>query len=229
MSQYPGPMRSVFLAVLLTTGIMLTAPSAMAGPSGCADLGGVVETRGMCHIEAQTPAYTMDVKYPVSYSDEQAIVDYLNQTKAGFLNLAQTPGARNLPYEMDVTAQSFRSAQTRSAVLKLFQDVGSAHPTTWYKAFNVDAATNRPLTFDTVFGTGALQQIFPIVQRELERQTGLTGSISPGDGLDPSHYQNFAITDDSVIFFFGRAELLPSYADATSVAIGRNEIPPLQI
>ena len=214
---------------VLTAVAVLTAPAAGAAPDGCADLGGVVENRGMCHIQAQTPAYTMDVKYPVNYSDVQAIVDYLNQAKAGFLNLAQTPGARNLPYEMDVTAQSFRSAQTRSAVLKLFQNVGSAHPTTWYKAFTFDVNKNQPVTFDTVFPPGALAQIFPIVQRELEAQTGLTGSISPGDGLDPSHYQNFAVTDESVIFFFGRAELLPSYADATSVAIPRNEIPPLQI
>lgn len=215
------------MAVLLTTGAVLTAPAAAAGPNGCADLGGIVETRGMCHIQAETPAYTMDVRYPANYSDTQAIVDYLNQTQAGFLNLAQTPGARNLPYEMDVTAQSFRSEQTRTAVLKLFQDVGSAHPTTWYKSFTFDVNKGQPVTFDTVFPDGALQQIFPIVQRELETQTGLTGSISPGDGLDPSHYQNFAITDDSVIFFFGRAELLPSYADATSVAIPRSEIPPL--
>lgn len=221
-------MRLVLMTVL-TAAAVLTAPATGAAPDGCADLGGVVENRGMCHIQAQTPAYTMDVKYPVNYSDVQAIVDYLNQTKAGFLNLAQTPGARNLPYEMDVTAQSFRSAQTRSAVLKLFQNVGSAHPTTWYKAFTFDVNKNQPVTFEAVFPPGALAQIFPIVQRELEAQTGLTGSISPGDGLDPSHYQNFAITDESVIFFFGRAELLPSYADATSVAIPRNEIPPLQI
>lgn len=217
------------LLTVFAAGALITAPPASAAPDGCADLGGVVENRGICHIQAQTPAYMMDVKYPVNYSDVQAIVDYLNQTKAGFVNLAETPGARNLPYEMDVTAQSFRSAQTRSAVLKLFQNVGSAHPTTWYKAFTFDLNKNQPVTFDTVFPPGALQQIFPIVRRELERQTGLTGSISPGDGLDPSHYQNFAITDDSVIFFFGRAELLPSYADATSVTIPRAEIPPLQI
>ena len=54
-------------------------------------------------------------------------------------------------------------------------------------------------------------------------------SISPGDGRDPSHYQNFAVTDDAVIFFFGRAELLPSYAGATSVTVPRNDIPPLQL
>ena len=183
----------------------------------------------MCHVHATTPAYTLDLRFPADYSDEQAIVDYLTQTKDGFLNVAQEPGGRNPPYEMDVTSQSFRSAQTRSAVLKLFQNVGSAHPTTWFKSFNFDVNKGQPVSFATVFPPGALQKIFPIVQRQLETQTGLTGSISPGDGLDPSHYQNFAITDESVIFFFGRAELLPSYADATSVAIPRNEIPPLQI
>jgi hypothetical protein len=67
------------------------------------------------------------------------------------------------------------------------------------------------------------------VARELESKTGLRGSISTGDGLDPSHYQNFAITDDSVIFYFGRAELLPSYAGESSVTIPRSSLPPLQL
>ena len=41
------------------------------------------------------------------------------------------------------------------------------------------------------------------------------------------HYQNFAVTDDSVIFYFGRAELLPSYAGETSVTVPRSALPPL--
>ena len=221
-------MRSSVLAVLVTAGL-LSSPHASAAPNACAALGGALEGRGMCHVHTATPAYTMDLKFPAYYSDEQAIVDYLTQTRDGFLNLAQAPGGRNLPYEMDVTAQSFRSAQTGSAVLKLFQNVGSAHPTTWYKSFTFNANKGQSVTFDTLFPPGALQQIFPIVQSQLEAQTGLTGSISPADGLDPAHYQNFAITDDSVIFFFGRAELLPSYADATSVAIPRSQLPPLQL
>jgi hypothetical protein len=132
---------------------------------------------------------------------------------------------------MDVTAESFESAQTRSVVLTLFQDVGSAHPTTWYKSFTYDVGNRRPVTFDTLFAPDVkpLDAIFPIVQRTLEGETGLVGSIPPGDGRDPAHYQNFAVTDDSVIFFFGRAELLPSFAGATSVTLPRNEIPPLQL
>ena len=214
-------------ALIVGLGVMGT-PSASAAPVGCGALGGAV-VDGSCRVTATTADYTLDVTFPLDYPDEQAVVDYLSQTKAGFINVAEIPETRNRPYEMDVTAQSFGSARTRSAVLKLFQDVGSAHPTTWYKSFTVDVDTNQPVTFGTAFPPGALQQIFPIVKRELETQTGLAGSISAGDGLDPSRYQNFAITDDSVIFFFGRAELLPSYADATSVAIPRGEIPPLQI
>lgn len=194
-------------------------------------MAGVVQPDGLCRVQASDPSYKMDVEFPLNYPDEQAIVDYLTQTRDGFVNVSQTPDSRNLPHEMDVSAESFQSAQTRSVVLTLFQDVGSAHPTTWYKSFTYDLGRSRPVTFDTLFASDAkpLDAIFPIVQRTLESQTGLAGSISPGDGRDPSHYQNFAITDDSVIFYFGRAELLPSYAGATSVTVPRNAIPPLQV
>lgn len=225
-------MRTLDLAALLATGALLGAPIiAVAGAQNdCSALGGSVETGNICHVAVSKPTYTMDLKFPTDYPDEQAIVDYLTQSRDGFVNVAQ-PGSRNLPYEMDATAQSFSSAQTQSAVLKIFQDVGGAHPTTWYKAFTYDAAQRKPVTFDTLFAPGAkpLEAIFPIVQRELERQTGLTGAISVGDGMDPSHYQNFAVTDDAVIFFFGQGELLPSDAGATSASVPRTALPPLQL
>ena len=183
----------------------------------------------MCQVRDSQPSYTMDVTFPLGYPDGRAVVDYLGQTKAGFLNLAQTPGSLNLPYEMDVTGESFESAKTRSLVLTLFQAVGSAHPSTWYKSFTYDLGRARPVTFETLFAPDAqpLEAIFPIVARELETRTGL--AVLPGDGRDPSNYQNFAITDDAVIFFFGRAEMLPSYADAVSVSVPRAAIPPLAL
>jgi hypothetical protein len=221
----------VVIAAGLVCGALVASPVAWATPASCAALAGTVQADGLCQVRASDPAYTMDMKFPLDYPDERAIVDYLTQTRDGFVNVSQTPDSRNLPHEMAVTAESFRSARTRSVVLTLFQDVGSAHPTTWYKSFNYDVERGRPVTFDQLFAPDAepLEAIFPIVQRTLESQTGLVGSVSPGDGRDPSHYQNFAITDDSVIFFFGRAELLPSYAGATSVTVPRNAIPPLQV
>jgi len=223
-------MRMVSLAVALAGGVVLAAAPAIGAPGSCAALGGVAAA-GSCHVQAGNPSYTVEMTFPLDYPDEQAIVDYLSQTREGFVNVAKDPDARNQPLEMDVTAESLRSAQTRSVVLTLFQDVGSAHPSTWYRSFTYDTARGKPVTFDTLFAPDAkpLDVIFPIVQRELETGTGLAGSISPGDGRDASHYQNFAVTDDSVIFYFGQAELLPSYAGETSVTIPRSVLPPLQV
>ncbi len=219
------------LSAGLVCGALMGSPPGWAAPDACAGLAGVVQADGLCRVAVSDPAYTMDIRFPLDYPDERAIVDYLTQTRDGFVNVAATPDSRNLPHEMDVTAESLRSARTRSVVLTLFQDVGSAHPTTWYKSFTFDVERARPVTFDTLFAPGAqpLDAIFPIVRRELESQTGLVGGISAGDGRDPAHYQNFAVTDDAVIFYFGRAELLPSYAGATSVVVPRNAIPPLQV
>lgn len=219
------------LTALLLAGAIAAATPAAGAPQSCAELGGVVQDGNTCRVQASQPAYVMDIAFPLDYPDEQAILDYLGQTRDGFVNVASTPDPRYRPLEMDVVSESLASARTRSVVLKLFQDVGSAHPTSWFKAFTYDIARGAPVTFDTLFapGTDPLKGIFPIVQRDLESKTGLAGSISPGDGMDPSHYRNFAITDDSVIFYFGRAELLPSYAGESSVTIPRSDLPPLQV
>ncbi|MCX2933943.1 RsiV family protein [Mycobacterium sp. CVI_P3] len=230
-------MRILSLAAVLATGVLLGDPAVAvsAAQDGCAALGGAVEAGNVCHVHSDAPGYMMDLKFPTDFADEQAVVDYLIQNRDGFTNVAQTPAFRSAPYEMDVTAQSFSSgpptAGTQSVVLKLFQDVGGAHPTTWYKAFTYDVAQRKPVTFDTLFapGVNAVDAIFPVVQRDLERQTGLTGVIASSDGLDPSHYQNFAITDDAVIFFFGQGVLLPSDAGATSASVPRAALPPLQL
>lgn len=221
-------MRAPVVAVLAAA--VLSAPVAAAAPTGCAALGGAVRD-GVCRVTESAPGYTLDLRFPSQYPDEQAIVDYLGQTRAGFLNVAANPDTRGRPYELDVTAQSLESEQTRSVVLTLFQNVGGAHPTTWYRSFTYDVGRGRPVTFDTLFAPGvdALPVIFPIVRDQLQSAAGLLGGVAEREGLDPAHYQNFAITDDAVIFFFSRGELLPSYAGETSVIVPRNAIPALQI
>ncbi|KAA0103450.1 esterase [Mycolicibacterium sp. P1-5] len=230
-------MRILTLTAVLAAGILLgeQTVAVSAAATDCAAMGGTAEADSICHVHTADSGYTMDLRFPTNYADEQAVLDYLTQNRDGFTNVAQTPAVRKAQYEMDVTTQSFASGPptggTQSAVLKLFQDVGGAHPTTWYKAFTYDVAHRKPVTFETLFPpqAKALNVIFPVVQRELERQTGLTGVIATSDGLDPSHYQNFAITDDAVIFFFGQGELLPSDAGATSASVPRTALPPLQL
>lgn len=231
-------MRNSLVAALLAGGMLGWAgtPSAAAAPPSCAEMGGAIETGQLCHVRTSNSTYTLDLRFPVDYADQQTLIDYLVQNRDGFLAVAKSPGSRDMPYEMDATTEQHRSGQppggTQSVVLKIFQDLGGPQPSTWYKSFNYALGAHRPITFDTLFASNskALDAIYPIVQRELERQTGVPAVlIGPGSGLDPSHYQNFAITNDDVIFYFAPGELLPISAGATSVKVPRTAIPPLAV
>lgn len=230
-------MRTLIAAALLAAGALVALPGgpvAAADPS-CTGMGGTVEEGHICHVHASSTTYVLDMSFPVDYPDQQPLTDYLTQNRDGFVSVAQTSGSRDMPYQMEVTSEQQRSGQppqgTRSVVLKVFEDLGGPRPSTFYKSFNYDLGRRQPITFDTLFAPGSkpLNAIYPIVQREVGRQTGLGSVIPPGVGLDPSHYQNFAITDDDLIFYFAPGELVPPFAGATQVRVPRNAVPPLAV
>jgi hypothetical protein len=156
------------------------------------------------------------------------MIDYLRQTRDGFVNVSQMPGSTGLPYVLAITSEEYRSGRapggTQSVALKIYQNVGAAHPLTWYKAFNDNLDTHQPITFDTLFTPGSkpLPVILPIVQKDIDKQIGADVTIS--DGLGPSHYQNFAITDADLIFFFDQGDMLPPAAGALAVHVPRSAI-----
>jgi Protein of unknown function (DUF3298) len=227
-------MRYLIAAAVLAPALLVGWP-AVAEPPSCVSLGGAMQDAQLCHVHASAPTYTLNMTFPVDYPDQQALTDYITQTRDGFVNVAQGSGGRDQPYQMDATTEQHSSGQpphnTRSVVLKFFQELGGARPSNWYKAFNYNLGTKQPITFDTLFapGTTPLDTIFPIVQRELERQNALGAAILPSTGLDPSHYQNFAITDDHLIFYFAQGEMLPAFAGAAQAQVPRSAIPPLAI
>jgi hypothetical protein len=227
-------MRYLIATAVLAAAVVLGWPAA-AEPPSCASLGGTVEAAQMCHLHATGPTYTLNMTFPADYPDEQALTDYITQNRDGFVNVAQSSGGRDQPYQMEATTEQHTAGQpphnTRSVVLKLFQDLGGAHPSTWYKAFNYNLGAKQPITFDNLFapGTTPLDSIFPIVQRELNRQNPLGAVILPSTGLDPSRYQNFAITDDQLIFYFAPGEMLPAFGGPAQAQVPRNAIPPLAI
>ena len=223
--------RSLRAAALLVAAILIgSGGSAVAqAQSPCADFGGTLDG-DTCRVHTATGAYIVDMRFPVDYADPAPMIDYLKQTRDGFVNVSQMPGSTNLPYSLDITSDEYRSGRapggTQSVVLKIYQNVDGAHPLTWYQAYNYNLNTRQPITFDTLFTAGSkpLPVILPIVQKDIDTQFGSRVTISPGDGLDPSHYQNFALTDDELIFFFGQDELLPSAAGATSVRVPRSAV-----
>lgn len=222
----------ILAAALLTAGLLVgwvATPLAAAQPA-CTDLGGTVDAEKVCHVHVENPTYTLDYTFPADYPDQQALTAYLTQTRDGFVNVAEMPGSWNLPYVLDAKGTGYRTGPddggTRSVVFEMYENVGGAHPQTWYKAFNWDVVKKAPITFDSLFKpeTKPLDVIFPIVQSEVARQLGVDAPIAPAEGLDPAKYSEFALTDDSIIFFFGQGEIMAGAGGALQATVPRSAI-----
>jgi hypothetical protein len=204
-----------------------------AAHSACADLQGVVGPDGVCRVHVGNPTYTIDLSFPDDYPDPQPLVAYLTQARDGFVNVAEDPDAYNLPYELDADGAGYRSGPptggTRSVVFTVWQNVGGVHPQTFYQAFNWNVGKNAPITFDTLFkpGTRPLDVIYREVNRYLEKEQGVIDPIPPTNGLDSTRYQNFALTDDELIFFFSQGELFAESAGPVQASVPRTAVAPM--
>ena len=203
------------VALVDTVLVGASATGIAAAQSACADLGGMVDPNQICHVHSATSTYTIDLGFPIDYPDQQPLADYLTQQRDGFIRFSELPAARDwgAPYQLLAEGQTYRSVGTQSLVLRMGQDA-QPHPVAWYKAFNYDLGKHAPITFDTLFkpGTSPLDIVYPAVQRAAQKRSGSATPPTLNGGLDVDNYQNFAITDDAVIFFFGQGQLL-SHAD----------------
>ena len=222
-------------AALLASAIVVSASPAMAAAAPknyCADLKGV-NTGQTCQIQLDDPAYSVSISFPSSYPDTKPIAEYISQTRDGFLNVAKSSTPRDVHYELDITSTTYESAipprGSQAVVLQTYENIGGAHPETFFKSFNWDQTYRKPITYDTLWQAEAnpLPVIYPIVQAELHKQTGQQVVIPASAGLDPANYQNFAITNDGVIFFFSQGTLLPEAAGTTQVLVPRAAIDPM--
>ncbi|HEX3546035.1 MAG TPA: esterase [Mycobacterium sp.] len=228
-------MRILPVAALLAAGVMTAAIGApvVAAQSACADLGGAVGPDGICAVHTKTPTYTLDFTFPNDYPDQPALTAYLKQARDGFVNVSQMPGSYNLPYQLDAKGAGYHSGTptggTQSVVFTVWQNVGGAHPQTFFEAFNWDLAKRAPITFDTLFkpGTKPLDVIYPEVNRYLKKQQGVVDPVQATDGLDPANYKNFALTDDAVIFFFSQGELFAEATGPVQAPVPRALLAPL--
>ena len=161
-------------------------PVASAQP-GCADLRGVVGQDQICRVHVQTDMYTIDMSFPNDYPDQQSLVAYLTQSRDGFVNVAEDPDAYNLPYELDADGAGYRSSSllpgggTRSVVFTMYQNVGGAHPQTYYQAFNWNLGHERA---DHVRFT--VQAGHYTARRDLPRGQSLPDERAGADRRDPA-------------------------------------------
>jgi hypothetical protein len=201
--------------------------------SACGDVGGTVDPDHICHVHTVTSSYTLDYTFPVDYPDQQALSGALTNERNRFVDWVATygPDGRGRPYQEVVTATTYRSGTpttgTQSIVLDIEDDTGAAHqghPDTRFAAFNYDLAKGTPITFDTLFKPGAtpLDVLYPAVQRELAKHQAAAAPTF--NGLDANAYQNFAITDDAVIFFFGENRLIQDDNGPHDVSVPRGDL-----
>lgn len=201
-------------------------PAAATPATACAEVGGTIGADQTCRVSEETPDYTLDFQFPVDYPDQQALRDYVTQRRDGFIEwvaeLSPSPY-----FALHIIGSSYQSGApasgTRSLVLTVGTD-GGVHPVTTYKAFNYDMTKQVPITFDTLFkpGTQPLAVLNPIVQRTWENRGG-TGPLSFHD-VDSRTYENFALTDEAVLFFLNQDGLLPHEAGDLKVTVPRSEI-----
>ncbi|ORA11445.1 hypothetical protein BST14_18700 [Mycobacterium arosiense ATCC BAA-1401 = DSM 45069] len=243
---------SAAAAVVLVGSIgAVSGVAVAAAKSACAEMGGNIQSGNICHVNETTPAYVIDLRFSTDYPDQQAVTGFLAQERSRLIGLAQTPGAQRLPYNLYNTFELFSAGQssttsqqqqgygqpphgTESLLLVEFFDAegsgreGKNTP----KTFTYDLNSNRPVTFDELFvpGSNPIDKIYPAVATDLARQQKARNfHLDPNIGRNPAHYQNFAVTDDAVTFFFSAGEFFPAEAGDTRTVIPRALLPPLQI
>jgi len=207
-------------------------PTAVA-QSACVDLAGAVGPDQICRVHVENDTYVLDFSFPAQYPDQRAVTDYLKQARDGFVNVSGMPGSRGLPYVLDAKGTGYRSGLpllgTESLVFEVYQNVGGSHPQTYYQSFNWNLATKTPIIFDSLFkpGTKPLDVIYPAVNDDLFKSQGVLDAIPESAGLDPANYQNFALTDDKVIFFFSQGQLLAEAAGPIQASVPRAALAPM--
>jgi hypothetical protein len=219
--------RKILAGAALAATVATAAPAAADTDAarGCADLGGTVTADANCHLHTETATYTIDMSYPLDYPDQQQAREFIAQNRAGFVDFMAKVHPRDWPFEHGLSPTNFSSSETRSVVFEIYDDTG-AHPVTGYKAFNYDVNTRTPITYDTLFGSGVdpVAVLDPIVQRAMDNRWRGNGGPAPRNTLGAQVYENFAITDDAVVFFIPQGMWLPEVAGPMEVPVPRSAL-----
>jgi hypothetical protein len=226
------------MTVVATAVVLFGSPgiAAAAPKTYCDELKGV-DTGQYCLIQASDTGYNMDIRLPSSFPDQKSLQDYIPTLRDQFLNVAKSSAPREAPYSLEVTPARYSSAipprGTETLVLKIYQNTGGAHPETSWKTFNWDQTLRVPIVYTKPANDDKTQPLWqvddplkvvaPIVASELQKQTGQ--AVAPN--YDPSNYQNFAVTNDGVIFFFNQGQLMAEAAGPLQVLVPRSAIDPM--
>ena len=236
----PTDMNKVLIALTSAAVIVAAAGCGTPGkhtagaPSVCSELGGTLGPDQLCTVHDSAANYTIDMSFPVDYPEQQAVTEYLKRQRDDFVDFTKMspPTGRPAPYSLDVKGETYRSGTmssgTQSLVFDVQDDEGIAHqghPDTSYDVFNYDLGKRAPITLDTLFmpGTNPVTVLSPIAEPILTERFGAE-LIPDLHEAGAKAYQNFAITDDAVIFFLGESQLRVSNSGPFQFSVPRDRL-----
>lgn len=223
---------AIAAATLISPAVSVPAEAVAAPKNYCTDIKGS-DIGNTCRIQLTDPGYTVNISFPSNFPDMKSVTEFVSKTRDQFLNTAKSSTPRDTPYALEITASTYNSVVPPrgqlSMVLKVYQNTGGPYPQQSYKSFVWDQAFRKLVTYETLWQADKdpLPVVFPAVRADIEKQVGKPVPISPEAGLDPANYQNFAITNEGVIFFFSRDTLLPGAWGAQQALVPRSVIDPL--
>jgi hypothetical protein len=174
----------------------------------------------------------VDVDYPLEMAQYPAaakVIDafVLDQQKS-FIS-SYTPDY-SLPsyandWTMNITNETYKySEDIQTVVFNISFYTGGAHPNSGYKSFTFDLKNSKELTLNDVFLNGTIpwDTISQLAQDSLKTQLGDMADptfIEPGTGTNPDNYKSWALTPNSLIFFFDPYQVAPYAAGPQKVEI----------
>lgn len=219
------------LAVAFLATACHTSSSAEQHPSAsaCTELGGTVGPDDFCEVHEATAQYTLTFRFPTGFADQQSVTDELKRRRTDFVDwvTSSTAPPPTHPYELDVSGKAYHSGNrqhgTQSLVLTIGSDTG-VHPVTTFKAFNYSLTNHAPFGFDGLFkpGSDPVPILNPIVRQEILRRDPTDSPAA--NALTTTAYQQFAVTDDEIVFFFNQDGVMPHANGPLEVAIPRSAL-----
>lgn len=218
-------MSSRQLRTLMAATAAAVAAAFIASTAGCGD----VRADSNYHEHSETTQYTIDITYPLDYPDLKAVSDFVAEDREKFIDWVARFGSagHTRRYAYHVDAKTYRSATpaATSLVLTIDDDTGAAHeahPATAFKAFTFDLTKRAPFTVDSLFapGTDVTSVLGPMLEPMVQERYG-----RPTSRLQTTDLENFALTDDAVIFFFGEGQVLPGdNTGPREISVPRSEL-----
>jgi hypothetical protein len=174
----------------------------------------------------------VDVDYPLAmaqYPEAAKTIDaFITDQQKSFMS-SYTPDytlpAHVNDWTMNISNEIYKySDDIQTVVFDISFYTGGAHPNSGYKSFAFDVKKGTELTLQDVFLNGDIpwDTISKLVQDDLTTHLADLSdatTIEQGTGINPDNYKNWALTSDSLIFFFDPYQVAAYVAGPQKVEI----------